>query len=546
MSRWMLLNLVFFMHMIASDMPPNIKFIGYSYNAMEGNPNAIGETDIGWNMQNNIFDLSANGQTCLTNYTCPNGVAAISSMNCNRQISYFRIIAGSNDYHHTLINQMSLETNYTATFSGSHDFQHVLKTTESKSNQNVYTTAIYTCRTLQYSIENIKNMNFTQKFIQDIKNLPNTYGGNEDYFYKFLTNSYGTHYANTIDMGCIAGQLSQMSSFQFSKFDGSNLQISDAALYSALKANGGSSLLNSTEKKQASDFQTCTVNQYEFNYGGDQTITNGNYSEWRIKCKSNPVPINQTSLFEIYTLLTAENFPNISDINQKQTAMINALYNYCTEYAKRNTDLEIDCNGWPNDLPVPKLSIISGLVPNIATGWNEPVNPYTGMRSCPIGTNGVNAFGVWNPANNAEKILVKMCIHNNYGITDPLGYFGGIYSDGSIKMKNNFTSNFSCPKGFDDYIFMGCPTQYELYSNVSSQCIKPHICYNSSMSLDESIIGGFYTNSSDADCEKNNQYTHSKNCPSEFKPYNIGQTACGKHPGMYATMFVCLNNVYQL
>lgn len=248
-------------------------------------------------------------------------------------------------------------------------------------------------------------------------------------------------------------------------------------------------------------------------------------------------------MYEISYLLTKDYFPNDTSIKDKQTAMINALYNYCTEYAKRNSEKEIDCNGWPSDFTLPKLSIVSGLVSQAAIGWNEPVNPYTKKRDCPSGYTAAKAFGLFNPADPSQQVNVSMCIDKLSGTKDPLMYFGGMYSDGSIKVDNYFTGNKSCPPGFEDIVVMGCP------SSDSHQCIQPHACYNKSVSLSKSIIGGMYSTASvdsPKDCQQHNPYTGGTHCPGGFDAFDMGQTFCGPHPGMYATLFVCLNNVYDV
>merc|ERR1712039_925034 len=99
-----------------------------------------------------------------------------------------------------------------------------------------------------------------------------------------------------------------------------------------------------------------------------------------------------------------------------------------------------------------------------------------------------------------------------------------------MEVKNYFTGNYSCANGFVGQLVVGeCPPDWK-------QCIQPRFCYNKSISLSESIIGGMYTTSSDESgkhCEQNNPYTGGKYCPNDFDAFNMGQTACGSHPGMY-------------
>ena len=222
--------------MASKPSAPNVKYVGYAYNAITGNPNADGRfVDPGWNTHHSMFEMDTtvdDSHSCMSNYTCPSGVNAVYALDCS-ETAITHIIQGANHYHELLTESLSLSTNYSATFSASSTFQNVLKNTESKSNQNVFVSSLYKCAVFQYKLTS--NITLTQTFINDIANLPASYGGNEDKFYDFLTNKYGTHYVNKMDMGCLNGQISQMSSFQYSKFAGSNLNFENAARLSALR-----------------------------------------------------------------------------------------------------------------------------------------------------------------------------------------------------------------------------------------------------------------------------------------------------------------------
>merc|ERR1712157_367239 len=90
-----------------------------------------------------------------------------------------------------------------------------------------------------------------------------------------------------------------------------------------------------------------------------------------------------------------------------------------------------------------------------------------------------------NPSDPSQNVSVNMCLVKDYGTKDPFNYFGGMYSTGRNPTNNYFTNKKSCPDGFKDYIFMGCDAEF------SDLCIEPHICYNASVHLKDSIIGGF-------------------------------------------------------
>merc|ERR1712228_228840 len=230
----------------------------------------------------------------------------------------------------------------------------------------------------------------------------------------------------------------------------------------------------------------------------------------------------------------------MGDIGEKREALGDATNDYCKQYSEKENDDKFECssNGWPDDGDMPKSSIILGFYVDSAKQWDEPTNLYTGDRSCRSGDDAHMAFKIKNPDDPSQNVSVNMCLVKDYGTKDPYHYFGGMYSN---KTNNYFTKKKSCPDGFADYVFMGCDDEF------SDLCIEPHICYNATKSLNDSIIGGFYTEATNVpngkdQCQANNPYTNKQSCPNNFEPYTLATTYWGNHPGYYCTMKVCFSN----
>merc|ERR1719336_2849271 len=103
---------------------------------------------------------------------------------------------------------------------------------------------------------------------------------NNQWFYDFFTNYFGTHYISGITMGGIFGTLSSMSSFSYSTFSSSNLDIATSASYSCLAASAAASSLTDTQKNESSDFDSITTSKQVFNIGGDLPADN-NAVSWQ-------------------------------------------------------------------------------------------------------------------------------------------------------------------------------------------------------------------------------------------------------------------------
>eukprot|EP01084_Bolivina_argentea_P254782 428399_1 len=515
--------------------PPGLNHAAHGYNFMEGNPLQKNQ-DPGWKKQ--VFNFTNNGGgQCFKPYSCPSNVDAelsISKSCTSEQDPIFGKFQGPKQYQlqfPQIINIDGENDDKGGSFEGSDWYQMVIDDT--KNHDYIFISNYFTCT--YYKIQTGEKPKINAEFYNEIKNnMPTQYNSaTKPYFVNFF-DIYGSHYVYQAVFGCIQGQLSKMTASNYSQFASSNLDIEYASTFSVWSKN-------ISEKVQGDAFRNACIDQYNFTRGG--TIPDHNYTGWQSNCTKNSIPI-QFNLKTIAYGLQAPAFSNIHDIGDKRSALTSATNDYCNTYRRNHSDSEMifNCsnNGWPNDGTMPKTSIILGFYAEKANGWDEPINLYTGDRSCKSADISQKAFEVINPADPAQNISIYMCLVKNYNSKDPFNYFGGMYSNGSLPVKNYFTGKKSCPDGFEDYMFMNCD------ENDGSQCINPHICYNSSVSLKKSIIGGFYTEATytkdNNKCEANNPYTGERSCPHNFTPYTLATTYWGDHPGYYCTMKICYSN----
>ena len=288
--------------------------------------------------------------------------------------------------------------------------------------------------------------------------------------------------------------------------------------------------------QQADDFDSVLISQSIFNIGGDLPANNS-AAAWQKSLSAKPMPI----YYEFDTiphLLTTLNFPDDEDIKLKQSALQSALDDYCRLLSSNNTFGKIDCSGYPPDPSLPGKSIFQGFYSDNID--NEPPNPYTGGYNCNLGFIPIQ-YGHYLSTHG--KIYNSFyCINQTMNLKDELNYFGGLYEvqGNNCIIGNIFTGGLcSCPAGLTVQIASGGipPANAPDYS--------VYLCYNASVTLDQSILGGMYTTTTQKAAPWPNPYTGTTSCPAGFTAYQTG-TMCFYHDGCKETRtsFVCLNNIY--
>eukprot|EP01084_Bolivina_argentea_P263805 446640_1 len=543
----------------AKQSPPGLQYISRGYNILFGNPHTTGNVDEG--ISGAIFNLinCSNGQT-YRNYTVPNGVSILPSPTCTQEFTY-NAVTGVKSYSSSLTQDTSFDVKgWGAAFSASVDYQSIYKKTT--TTKTTYTSTYTQCACYAATLNQPYDLPaFTENFKETIANMPDFYDinnqTNNQFFYDFFTHYFGTHYITGVTMGGIFGTLSSMNSFSYSQFSSSNLDISVSASYSCLGESAAASSMTDKQKNESADFNSITTSTKIFNIGGNLP-SNNNPATWQQDLAANPLPIYYK--FDVIpNLLTETYFPNMNDINKKQSALQSALNVYCKILSENDTFGIIDCNGYPADPSMPGKSIIQGFyADNIDS---EPVNPYTKTYSCNNGYDAIPYYSYWDSI-TSEHYTGYYCLNSTMNKHDALYYFGGFYENcvdqnnqnGQCNQVNHFTNGCTCPTGYDSWaVSEGLTNHYKsnCWSDNGWAILETFICYNKSVPLTESIVAGMYSvNPSNGDCGTGgmpNQYTKTTSCHTGFSPYITGHQCCYSTDGnchAVAETYMCLNNIY--
>eukprot|EP01084_Bolivina_argentea_P155179 270436_1 len=563
-----MLNLLSLTHLIHGKTLPNIEKASLGYNIIYGNPHTTGTADRGW--FNSIFNLSVftDGTTITlynNTYNVPNGMTITGESTCDMTQSY-SALSGANSYSSSLQESVDFDVKvWKAAFQGSEDYQKVAR--ETSSSQTAYTSSCAKCGAYEVQLNAPYGIPpFTENFMEAVTNMPLSYDqATQDYFLNFLDKYFGTHYLLRIFMGGIYGQLSEFNANSFSSFSSSNLSISMSASYSTLFASASVSAMTNIQKQQAQDFKQSTMEQHIFQVGGDLP-SDGSPITWQKSLFNEPMPM-WFQLDNIYNIINSYNFPTVDPnvIAQKSSALHDATLDYCNQLA--NTSLKIQCDGYPNDPPLPVTSIFGGIYSYMdcedssVQSANRWINPYTGSYNCPVGftTKQIGEFVGYPISKQCGMVYQYLCINMSAPkLIDPMKQFGGIYQYNTANTPK-CCDNPLIPAGIDTY----CPDGFKSYQISQIATVytgnwtnyvwgSQFWCYNTSVALVDSIIGGFYqVGSSKGNLYVNNQYTLTTTCPQGFKPFQIGSVCADNfnygnvcNSTMAAQIYVCLSNIY--
>ena len=175
--------------------------------------------------------------------------------------------------------------------------------------------------TVQYiQIETGEHPKVNSDFHDEVKNnMPTKYDSDTKKYFMNFFNEWGSHYVYEALFGCIDGQLSKMTSKNYSQFTSSNLDIEYASTFSVYSKDN-------SQKVQGDAFRNATESQKDITRGAK--IPNGKYSEWLNACSHNP-DIIEFNLKQISYGLQAQAFMDIHDIGEKREALGDATNDYC-------------------------------------------------------------------------------------------------------------------------------------------------------------------------------------------------------------------------
>lgn len=153
-------------------------------------------------------------------------------------------------------------------------------------------------------------------FKQRVAALPADYSSGQETYMDFIRD-FGTHYATEAIFGGRTYQIYTLTAADVASLTKKNVDISASAsdmLGDSVSANVSKSSSNWTELRDA-------VTQTAVEWVGGTPSTN--FNDWVSSIDQKPV-IVQGSLNNLYELLTAENFPNVSNIAQIKSNMMQA------------------------------------------------------------------------------------------------------------------------------------------------------------------------------------------------------------------------------
>ena len=121
----------------------------------------------------------------------------------------------------------------------------------------------------------------------------------------------------------------------------------------------------------------------------------------------------------------------------------------------------------------------------------------------------------------------------------------GYSADGIRELIVGYTAT-SVTEGWSRDYKSNCPYNYNGYLAP----VQIFLCYDSKVSLTETIMGGMFSNNSDSSkCGPGwpNAYTKTTSCPAGFSPYHVSTQCCYVDDDKCSdthSAYVCLNNIY--
>jgi len=111
--------------------------------------------------------------------------------------------------------------------------------------------------------------------------------------------------------------------------------------------------------------------------------------------------------------------------------------------------------------------------------------------------------------------------------------------DDGRKINNPLTQGTSCPPGFKSVLYgrVRAPENPSSSENLWA-------CYNSSLPLGNSILGGFYQKADGGSVDNVlNPFTSATSCPDKYSAYQVGRIRTPENL-IGGDIFVCLNDVF--
>eukprot|EP01083_Nonionella_stella_P302708 1044854_1 len=545
---------------LSADVAPGINRIAQGYNIIIGNPMEKGMGDPGF--LSPIFSTGnySEGSHCSLNgktYVSFNGVTCHSCISCNSDWE-FSEYHGIQSYSSKLSKSVGASAKFGPfQFGASKSYQTVHMNTIEK--QSIMTNAeiqcVVTCAVLNYG----DFPEFSTGFINKIYQMPLLYTKNTsdtDWFYDFITNGFGTHYIQSMQIGGRIGQYSATTYYKYDTFYSSSYSVSLSAEYLAANSSAGLSLSSNKQQQQSKMWSAYSSGHSAFSYGSTipSSAYPGDITQWQSSLFSNNAPI-YISLNELDNLLKPEHWTrykiNNESLSKKQYALNQAIDDYCNQFVARNPTIDsIYCHHLPSNNAAPVRSVFKGMYYAV-TGY---VNPYTLAMNCDPNYTPVNWLR-WN-YDYAYMCLETSARVNNSLYYDPMGYFGGIYTMACRDTSNPCTAYIACKLTSDSKTEDGvnpftqrcsCPNGYFSNRFKQSRASKNGLyypsywCFKSTKEHAFGVLAGFFQTGR---WEINNQFTKALECPVGSQEYHVMQWKCDNVKDKQCNLYICLTNAW--
>jgi len=324
---------------------PGFQFIGYGYDALNGNPRSTqGDGDPGF--RTNVFKFTktqgtktADGKWDVPDKTTSQDFGSTCSADQSTQI-----LSSAYDYQHTVDNGISLNAGFGGLeFSLSLDFKQI--DNETKSNHSIFAQVSARCAAYQLTMHTFDHPDVDSNFVAGVDTLPEHY--DEASYMRFLR-AFGTHVVTQLQVGGRWGWQMSFNRFSYTNMLDNSINVEAGIEYNG-KVRAGIKFNHSDDTKSAMAVANSIAKNSTFNVGG---TFNPDMQAWMASVKAQPMPTHLT-LMPLDELISTVYLPksNASSLSAKATAMREALKNYCP-YVQKTFDPMAVCTP-PKPLPAP-------------------------------------------------------------------------------------------------------------------------------------------------------------------------------------------------
>jgi hypothetical protein len=300
-------------------------------------------------------------------YSVPDFVLAKNVPSCQNKIESY-MYSSSSDYQNSLKNLAKISIGVdaivaSAQFTASTEFKSISQTIINQ--QQVLFETGGQCQVYELEMQTYDGrLNLTQEFKNTI-NL--AYSG--VLTWKYVIDSYGTHYvANTV-LGGRSYLKYSMSSLNKYSLESSGIDISITAAAKYKLISGSASNEYQSQITNINKFNQVANSQEMYTVGGKFT---GDFNKWTTTVKSDPMPIKYT-LYDLTQLINLFFFPELSvNVRNNITASLNnVIKNYCNENSCLN----------PSDKRIP---IVESEIPKNTLSGKTSWGNWGSAEFCPM------------------------------------------------------------------------------------------------------------------------------------------------------------------